>query len=409
MTIEQAILRDADRCVLCGLCLQHCPTFALTGDEAESPRGRITLMMALARGQLQPSPVLSGHIDRCLGCLACEAFCPSEVKYARLLGNTRRLLGPRHRGVTLRWLARLLAEPRWSTPLMAAVRPFTRRGWGTLFKGRAGRLLRMVPRRAPLPLPPFHPVSAGRRGRVALFTGCLGRTADGEALESAIRLLGAFGYEVVLPEGEACCGAHHHALGDAARYEAYARRNLAAFDPLDVEAVLFVATGCGATLKGYHEWLGDEAAHFSGRLREATEFLARLVPPPTLSFRPLDESVAIHLPCSQSNALRGGDPASRLLRLIPGVRSVSLQGKGCCGAAGIHMIAEGATADALREPLLDAIATSGCRIVATTNVGCALHLAAGTLERGNSVEMLHPLTLLARQMEMPHNPCGKGR
>jgi glycolate oxidase iron-sulfur subunit len=398
VNLQQSILRDADRCVLCGMCLPHCPTYARSGNEAESPRGRISLMLALARGQLEPTPALVEHLDSCLACRACETKCPSEVAYGRLIGAARRLIAE-HRPPA--WKARLLANFTSSAGLLEKGVALARGGFGRtvlrlLGMEQAGALAardsRALPARTAV-------AASAPRGRVALFTGCTGQAFDAETVQAAERLLGAAGFAVEMPEGRNCCGALHHHLGDSAGFEERACATLASFGDLPVDAVLFLASGCGAMLREYGTWLASEqATGFARRCMEITDFLAARGLPDGLRFRLPEGAVAIHVPCSQANVLKAGGATERLLRAaLPDAHLAPLpQNHVCCGAAGSHMLLHADTAQALREPKLDALEQSGARFLVTTNVGCALHLAAGARARGLAVEVLHPVALLAR-------------
>ena len=399
------IREDADRCVLCGMCLPHCPTYGLTRSEAESPRGRIALMLALAKAELEPTPELRAHLDNCLSCRACERMCPSRVPYGRLLTHTRALLADRGEApAPERLMNRLLdGSARVQRTARSAFRVYEKSGVQTLVRhfapagGRLRRLDDLLPALPPSrPLP--KPAAAGGepRGRVALFTGCTGELFDLPTLKATVRLLGALGYGVDVPPAQTCCGARHRSSGrlDLAREQATA--NLTAF--AEANAVVSIASGCGATLGEYGEWVdGGEA--LSEAVYDVSDFLARCEWPATLRFQPLDAPVAVHIPCSLRNVLRGEQVPYRLLERIPGIKLLPLaHNETCCGAAGSYMLEHPETAEALREPKITALAQSGARYLVSSNIGCALHLAAGARRAGIEVEVLHPVVLLERQL-----------
>lgn len=388
---------------MCGMCLPHCPTFQRTGGEAESPRGRIALAQALARGQLQADDQVAAHLEHCLACRACEAMCPSEVHYSAILGEARRLLAAQ-RGIDTASRAALAAVSNPSflrtavrlgqSPMAALARPVS------ALAQRLSALAQARPRHDFRPAPAVARGTA--RGRVGLFLGCTGEAVDGEALSAAVQVLTWIGFDVEVPRGQGCCGALHHARGDQAGFEHRAQRNLDAFDTGTLDAVVSIASGCTAMLAEYGHWLGTrDAASLSHKTREITDFvvaqgLERLPVP-----APLPETVAIHVPCSQAHALRRPDVAAALLAHIPEVRITTLpDNRTCCGAAGVHMLQDPEMAEGLRAPKLDALAASGARYLVTTNIGCALHLAAGAKARGLPVEVLHPISLLARQLAL---------
>jgi glycolate oxidase iron-sulfur subunit len=399
------IRKDADQCVLCGMCLPHCPTYGLTRSEAESPRGRISLMLALANDQLEPTQDLRSHLDNCLACRACERMCPSRVPYGRLLTNTRAVLGHEgRRPAGERFMNRLLdGSARRQRAARSAFRLYERSGAQALVRhitpsgGNLRRLDDLLPPLTPATrLPERVPPQGEPRGRVALFTGCTGELFDLPALAATVRLLSALGYAVEIPSAQVCCGARHRSSGQLDRAREQAVANLAAF--AEADAVVSISSGCGATLDEYQDW-GDGGEAFSGKVYDVSDFLARCEWPGTLRFEPLNETVAVHTPCSLRNVLRREQAPYRLLERIPGLDVVPLaHNETCCGAAGSYMLEHPETADALREPKIAALAQSGARYLVSSNVGCALHLAAGARRAGLEVEVLHPVVLLERQL-----------
>ena len=439
------LLEEADRCVKCGLCLPVCPTYRLAALEAESPRGRIALIQGLLQGGLARAPALECHLDNCLGCRACEAACPSGVRYGTLIDGARtRLQRPRSAG--RRAVLALASRPRWFAVAAGVARGLGLRRLAGSLPGPFGRWLGLVP-----PAPGPDPQSLAREptgrplGKVGLFLGCVAREADGAVHEAAARLLPTLGYEVVCPDGQGCCGAMHlHAgLPDAAKRLAEANRRT--FAGLGLDAVLVSATGCGAVLRGGSSGrvspVGDTtsrpadlAAGEASDLRQrghlelapdvGTDGAALVSPvrePRTaepaavdvltflaradwsgLTARPLSCRVAVHMPCSAKDAgLAPGDVLG-LLGRIPGLETVPLDPTlGCCGAAGTYLLHHAATADRLREAVLDAIAGSGAELVVTANTGCAMHLRAGLTARGLAVRVAHPVELLAEAFAAP--------
>lgn len=388
------------------MCLPHCPTYRRTGNEAESPRGRIALAQALARGQLPVDDGLAAHLNHCLGCRACESMCPSEVRYGLILGHARRLLAEqRAQPLAGRAAMGLLSRPAF---LRAAVRlgasPLSR--LATPLSPTAARLIALAKARPQHRLGPLESAGRPRRGRVGLFLGCTGEAVDREALAATEYVLAVLGFDVERPSAQACCGAIHHAQGDRAGFERLAHDNLAAFDLQRLDAVISVASGCTAMLSEYSAWLkAPEAAAFSTKVTEITGFLAGLDWADAPAAAPLPATAAVHIPCTQANVLRRPEVASVVLERIPALKVVTLpDNRTCCGAAGLHMLQEPATAEALRDAKLDALVASDARYLVTTNVGCALHLAAGARERGLTVEVVHPVTLLARQLARAAKP-----
>ena len=414
----QQIIRDADLCVKCGLCLPHCPTYTKNFDEGDSPRGRIALAQGLASGQLPVTDRVQAHLTGCLVCRACESVCPSKVPYGRIIDAARaelavrRPAGPMHR--LLRWTATQgVVRFRGATAMVVRVLSAGRRfGVEAVLMGersgpwqilsRAGSHLSRI--KPPVAWRAFYPAVGEERGRVALFLGCVARFADRQTLEASIRLLRLWGYGVYVPAGQGCCGAlyrHHGAPREAARLM---RANVDAFALADAQAVVTTASGCGAMLMDYPK-LGLSAGtqprgDLARKVVDVSRFLADQPWPTELQVTALRARVAIHDPCTLRRGMGQSESVYQLLRLIPDLEPVELPGnEGCCGAGGVNMLTHPVMADKLAADKLDAWEQTGADILVTSNVGCALHLAARLRARGNNVEVLHPAVLLDRQVE----------
>jgi glycolate oxidase iron-sulfur subunit len=414
------LLADADLCVKCGLCLPHCPTYRETRDESESPRGRIALAQGLLAGRLRLTPRLRAHLDRCLECRACEAVCPAQVPYGRLMEGVRAEIRRRRpAGPVRRFLQRVVAEgfvqrPAWIQALLRVLRAWqesrlesgSRRLLAVLSPPLA-RLLRYLPRlHPPAAWAQLYPAVGAARGEVALFLGCVAREVDRETLEATIQVLCRLGYDVRVPQGQGCCGAVHLHAGHEVEAVRLAARNVEAFAQYPGLPVVVTASGCAATLVDYgrlpglDEGLRGRAAELAGRAVEACSLLATLPWPEAVELAPLPERVAVHEPCTQRNALRRPAAAYRVLERIPRIDLVSLpDNHRCCGAAGAYLVTQPVMADRLRLHKVEAMVASGAGTVVTTNVGCALHLRAGLAEGVDGPEVVHPLVLLARQFE----------
>lgn len=396
---------------MCGLCAPHCPTYRLRGSELESPRGRLSLMSGLWQGRLQVTPAVEEHLESCLLCRNCEAVCPSQVPFGHIMDATRERLAQQPTRAPLGKLARfamsLLSHP-------ARLRAATWLGWLYQVSGTQ-RLLRALnlPRQPtlrrlerllqsqirPRRLPSRYPTRSAHpaRGQVSLFTGCLAPALDRSTVDAITAVLNAAGYEVHIPRDQACCGALHLHNGDKATAQALAQLNTNAFRSDIPHPVISFVTGCAAALREYPSSLG--ATGFPP-VYEICEFLARQAGAfEPLRFAPLRQRVLLHTPCSLRNVLRGERHVRTLLDAIPQLEVFEMPNVGCCGAAGSYMLAQPAAADALRTPLIDAVEKQAVTYLVTTNIGCALHLVAGLRERGLSVEVIHPVTLLARQLQ----------
>ncbi|MBU6199074.1 MAG: (Fe-S)-binding protein [Xanthomonadaceae bacterium] len=400
-TVQAHITALAGQCVKCGLCLPHCPTYRLAGTEAESPRGRIAFAQALAERHLGATPSVLEHLDNCLACMACERVCPSQVKYGELIATTRAWLrdtGAAPRGALS--LGGLLAHPRLlGTLLRMANLPGPRR----ILQSRVMRALlrpfgtdRAVAELPRLPRIEVQPSRAPEppRARVGLFLGCVAASVDRDVHAAARTLLQALDYAVVLPSAQGCCGALALHNGDAAQAARLGETLRSLFGGAGVDAVLVSASGCFGTLRDH------VFADSPVRVREIHEFLDADAHIGTLKFRPLAERIALHTPCTQRNVACADGAIARLLARIPQLQIEALHAPpGCCGAAGDYFLHHPETADALRAQTLDSALATQAQSLVTSNVGCRIFLANGLRERTAGIPVMHPVVLLARQLE----------
>ncbi len=411
----EQILEEADRCVKCGYCLPGCPTYGLARDEGESPRGRIALIQGLLTGRVD-SPRLHTHLDHCLACLACETACPTGVQYGRLITMVRALQHNKSslfRRILKRTGLRLLSRLPYSPTAVAMARLYQKIGlrWVVLRIGGTGirRLDGLLPPlERPVPWSKFYPAAGSlseKRGRVGLFTGCIGRITDQPALEAAIRVLNRLGVEVAIPGGQGCCGAMHLHGGATEQAGRLAQQNRRAFAGQELDAIVSVASGCAAHLANY----GEDGEKLAAPIMDISHYLQGLRWPEELTIQPLKGRVALHTPCSLKNMPGDTDVPGQLLRRIPGIDLAPLAENGhCCGAAGSYLLTQPVIANALREEKLNALHKTEPEILVTSNTGCALHLAAGIRQADLSIEVLHPVELLARQMSLKSNPVTVG-
>lgn len=395
-------LAKAGLCVKCGLCLPHCPTYQETRHEAESPRGRIMLMQALAGGDVAQSASLEAHLDACLGCRNCERVCPAQVPYGELIDAGRAMIATtRAPSRLIRWLGLWLS----SAPLRRLTRRllviFRYSGLQTVITasglircGRLGRWTSLIPRMSRAPgVGSWQAPAQGKA--VQIFAGCVGEIADQATLQTLRTLLQRCGYEVRTPLAQTCCGALHQHAGMPASAALLATRNLSAFAG-DLP-ILYAASGCGATLQEYGRLLGADAAEFGRRVQDPHRFLLDRWPAEA-RLQPLAATIAVHLPCTQRNVTGGGAAMMALLGKIPGARIEALDPEhACCGAAGTYFLTQPAMADRLLDHKLDALAAAKPDFLVSSNIGCSLHIEAGLRRSGFSVPVLHPLALLARQ------------
>lgn len=409
---KPASFSATDLCVKCGLCLPRCPTYAKTRDENESPRGRLALIQGWAEGDLAKTPELLRHLDNCLLCRACERACPASVPYGHLLDEFRMEAGKnappidvRLKLSALRSVLRSRRKTRWLHGMLYRYRDSALKPWANRF-GLGGKFNELdsflANIKAPIEWDEFYPARGKQIGRVALFSGCLGEWVEAETITAAIALLTRLGFSVQMPRGQNCCGALDLHGGDRQGAERLAKRTLGAFDPDRFDAILSIASGCGAMLKEYglyYEAL-DKAAAFSSKVKDINQFLAGMAWPPALLPKALRAKVYIHAPCSLKNVMGAEAAPIRLMEKIPGLEvNVFPESSHCCGAAGSYMLEHPEMARALRADLLERVASCKPDYLVTANVGCALHLKAGLAESERGIEVLHPVALLGRQLD----------
>ncbi|HKO14700.1 MAG TPA: heterodisulfide reductase-related iron-sulfur binding cluster [Gemmatimonadaceae bacterium] len=393
-----------DACVHCGFCLQACPTYLTLEDENDSPRGRILLMRAALEGTLPlDGDTLQTHIDRCLGCRACETACPSGVPYGQLLEATRATMRDvREIPSVARAILWLFARPRLLALAMAASRALRATGIPALLSRLGGRIgfsmAMLASTQQSARARSYTPVGTGERGRVAFLTGCVMEGLLTNANRASERTLVMNDYQLVPAPGQRCCGALHAHAGDLEGARRLGRANIAAFERVNPDIVCTNSAGCGAMMKDYGHLLHDDeqwaarAASFSARVRDVSELLAAAGPRPGA---PVPRRVTYDAPCHLLHAQRVATPPLDVLRAIPELQLVPLEGaEHCCGAAGIYNLIEPETSNAVLAPKLRHIAETQAELVVTGNPGCLMQIGAGLQRAGLNVRAVHPVELL---------------
>ncbi|VAX07529.1 Glycolate dehydrogenase, iron-sulfur subunit GlcF [hydrothermal vent metagenome] len=398
MTPEE-IASTSDLCVKCGFCLPHCPTYKVTLNEGDSPRGRIALMQAVVSGALSGSTQLYAHFDRCLGCRACEAACPSAVPYGNLIDGVRDLRNRRRSGfrsLLNKVALNLLAKPVLLRAGARLLHACPRNSLATLMRlfgdGNVKRAISLLPDIvSPVGWKSLYPAIGSNRKHVGLFLGCVSQVSDQAALQAAIQMLNRLGQDVTVPSDQVCCGALHLHGGEPQTANKLAERNLIAFGERPLEAIITVASGCGAHIKGYER--------LPAPAYDVCAYLDTVPWPNDVMLQPLQSRVAVHDPCGLRNTLETAGAVYRLLGKIPDIELIQLPNNElCCGAGGANLLTQPQIADALLDLKLASLRNCRPDILVTSNTGCSLHLAAGIRQAGLEIEVLHPVQLLARQV-----------
>jgi len=406
-----------DKCVHCGFCLPACPSYLLLGRETDSPRGRIYAMRAGSDGRTGMTPAIVEHFDTCLGCMACETACPSGVKYAPLIEQTRAAVETHHRRS---------AGERWFRALLFSTLPYPSRlrllALPLLLLGplrRMPALLRLVPSRLrPLlalapdvkigsvmrDAPELTPASGERRRRVGLVTGCVQRAFFGEVNQATIRVLAAEGCDVAAPRSQGCCGALALHAGEAEQAKAFARDLIATFERADVDLVAINAAGCGSTMKEYGHLLRDDpqwaarADRFARKVRDVSEVLVQLGPA-RAKRHPVHARVAYHDACHLAHAQGVRAQPRALLADIPGVSLTTVaEADICCGSAGIFNLTQPDMASELGRRKAAHLSAATPDLVVTSNPGCILQIQSAAREQGYTYRVMHVVELLDRSI-----------
>ena len=409
-------------CVHCGFCLPACPTYALWSRETDSPRGRIHLMKVALEGKAQITDDFARHFDTCLGCMACVTACPSGVQYDKLIEATRPQLErhvKRSRGDRLfrqlifslfpypgrlRWVAfKLWAYQRLGLQWLARTS-----GVLTLLPARVRALEAMAPPitlggvwSSWLSMPAVIPAIGTQRRRVAMLLGCVQRVFFSDVNEATARVLAAEGCEVVIPQGQGCCGALMLHAGLEEEAMAMARQFIDAFEAelANVDTIVINAAGCGSTLKEYGHLLRDDpnyatkAETLAAKCRDISEVLAELTP--QAPRHPVPLRIAYHDACHLQHAQQVSAEPRQVLSTIPELEVLEIPEAGlCCGSAGIYNLVEPESARELGRRKARHVVTTGADVVVSSNPGCLLQMKASLEEEGRSLPMLHLVQVL---------------
>jgi glycolate oxidase iron-sulfur subunit len=406
--------------VHCGLCLNACPTYRELGLEMDSPRGRVYQMVQVANGS-PITPAYMEHIGLCLACRGCESACPSGVRYGRMVEDARAEIeayraehAPRGRMArALRGFVfhRMLQSRGLLTFAGALLYLYEASGAKVLVRGMG--LLKLLGRLgdlgqfAPSADPPFFfsqigrtfPAEGERRYRVAFLAGCIANVCFARLNEATVRVLQKNGCEVVVPEGQGCCGALHVHSGLREEAHLLARRNIDAIEAAGFDAIITNAAGCGSTLKEYGDLLEDDSRYaakaraFAAKMRDVTEFLADIELNPRMG--PVTATVTYQDACHLAHGQRIRSAPRKLLTAIPGLKLKEMAGSDlCCGSAGIYNVVENEMSMQILAHKMETVKATGAEIIAAVNPGCMLQLETGARLHGSKQRVMHVVELL---------------
>jgi glycolate oxidase iron-sulfur subunit len=409
------------QCMHCGLCLPTCPTYDATKIERHSPRGRISLMRAIADGRLEATKTFADEMYFCLGCLACMTACPAGVNYAELFEHARAeaessgvLKSPKRnliRAFAIRWLFMDLSHLRL---VGRVLRIYQQLGLQTLVR-RSG-VLKLFPKRlqelesitpdiqpkfsAEL-IAPLTPAVGPKKYRVAMLIGCAQDLIFSNINRDTVEVLARNGCEVVTPPKQLCCGSLHAHNGEWDLAKQLARKQLEQFPPDQFDAIITNAGGCGSHLKHYHKLLADDPAYrdravlWDKKVKDIHEWLIEIGIQKPQNNAPV-QVITYHESCHLAHGQKITAQPRQLLRLIPNLQLVEMpESLWCCGSAGIYNIVQPEMANQLLDRKLKHIQSTGANIVANGNPGCLLQLINGAKLKGLNLRVVHPITLLA--------------
>lgn len=416
--LDYSILQQ---CMHCGMCLPSCPTYRSTKKERHSPRGRISLMRAVADGHLVVEEELQKEMDYCLGCLACTSACPAGVDYGEMFEVARAESEATRQSSSLRHLTRQLAfrglflHPRIFHLTTVLLRFYQRSGLAGMVRRLGlprllGRRMAELERQTPQMEKEFSdelineiespPEGVPRRGRVVFLSGCIQSVAFSEVNRATVDVLLANGWEVITPRQQGCCGSIHAHNGEPEMAQHAARKLLEQMPPEEVDAIISNAGGCGSHLKHYgalvadHDPRHEHARAFEGKVKDIHEFLVET------GFRnpnsPIEKKITYHPSCHLHHAQGVVSQPLVILESIAGLELSPLPNSGiCCGSAGIYNILQPEESQRLGEEKCRDICGTGAKMVATANPGCHLQIQNHLEQEGDEIEVTQPVLLLA--------------
>jgi len=393
----QQLLAKADLCVSCGMCLPHCPTYQIARSEAESPRGRLSLISALLRSDIKHDAILLEHLDHCLLCRSCESCCPASVPFAEIMDGVREHL--KTEKPPNGFFKKILLVVSTRKKLLRSIASlFYYSGLSKLFfylSSSAGSKLtkalyflsQLKPAKKRKQL---YRANKKSQRAVALFTGCVHESFDSKSVSNAIRVLNYLGVDVHIPENQQCCGAMHLHDGDAEQARFFTGKNTAAFKQLNIEAVVSLASACTVTLNESGLSMNDSTVNYI----DIVSYLEKLKWT-DIQLKEIKKTILLHYPCSQRNGLKNTEITDQFLGRIPGliIKKAPVEMK-CCGAAGTYSLDYPDWSNQLKKSASNHFSKIDYDEMVTSNIGCALQFRA-MFEGNENKAVSHPVDIMA--------------
>lgn len=408
-TAKQNIIDATDQCVMCGLCLPHCPTYHATKLEAESPRGRISLVRALHEETLQPSANLVHHLDNCLACMSCLTACPAKVNYEKILDAGRKITRNEHsyayklkQSLILFCLTNIYARKIIKLLLLI----YHMFGFNLLLAKAskkypyALRFIQIIPRPAKFHIKASTYKNTPNTIRAMLINTCANDIFHDQTLEAAKFILNKLNCEVFIPKYTHCCGALHQHDGDLKTASMLMKKFLNSLADNEFDVVIPIASGCGAHLNRLPDLINNaQSQGIAAKLTEIHSFVVKQIEHQKLEFNPLPEEVWVHQPCTQKLLTKELHSVEQLLSEIPQIKIKNFRDEvKCCGAGGMNSLSQAELADALIANKINEIMESNASYLVTSNIGCAMHFQSSLNRSGSAVNVCHPITLMAQQL-----------
>ncbi|WP_144613681.1 (Fe-S)-binding protein [Bacillus cereus] len=415
-------------CMRCGFCLPTCPTYIQSGyKESHSPRGRIALMKAVVDGLIEPDEDVENTLNVCLGCRACEPVCPSGMNYGHLLEETRDIINQNKKfSVPVRAVRKVVFEGLFPhqnrmRTLTGLIGFYQRSGLQTLTHktgimklfpetlATMDLVLPKVPKmKAMKDRPAFLPAESTKKKQVAFFTGCLMDTMFLETNNATMKLLQLAGCDIVIPKTQSCCGALHGHAGEKSGAKELAKRNIKAFEDLNIDYIITNAGGCGAYLVDYDYLLKDDpqwaerAKQFVSKIKDITAILVELDFHKRNDLRLPSQIITYQDSCHLRNVMRTSSEPRMLLEAIQGATYREMKDADrCCGSAGIYNIVHSELSMEFLDYKMDRVHETEAATIVTANPGCLLQMKLGIEREGLSHKMrgIHIVDLLLEAIE----------